>query len=80
VCLERGAIVGAVAAGENPRVKCGVERLDAPVHHLGESGDLGDAGDGEAGVSERAGRAAGRHELEAALRESAAQGDDAVLV
>ena len=57
-----------------------MQRLDAAVHHLGKAGDVGDAGDRKSGVGERARRAAGRDQLEAARGEAAAQIDDAGFV
>ncbi len=38
--LHRGDVGGLVAQGEDAAVHPGVQRLDAPVHHLGEAGDL----------------------------------------
>ncbi len=53
-----------MAAGEDAPVHAGMEGLDPPVEHLGEAGDLGNAGDGEARLAEGPRRAAGRHELD----------------
>ena len=57
-----------------------MERLHAPVEHLGEPGDRGDIGDRQAGVAQRPRRAARRHELEAARDQAAGQLDQAGLV
>ena len=73
-------IVGMIAAREDAAVQRRVQRLDAAVHHFGKAGDVGDAGDREAGVGQRARRAAGRHQLEAAGGEAAAEVDDPGLV
>ena len=42
----------------------GMERLDAAIHHLGEAGDVRHVDDRQAGVGQRPGGAAGRHQLE----------------
>ena len=51
-----------------PGVDPGMERLDPAVEHLRRAGDRGDIGHRQAGLAERAGRAAGRDELEARAR------------
>ena len=63
-----------------PPCSCRVQRFHAAVHHFGKAGEVGDAGHREAGVGERARRAAGRDQLEAARREAAAEIDDPGLV
>ena len=35
--LERGEVLGLAGVGQQARVHAGVQRLDAPVEHLGES-------------------------------------------
>ena len=41
VLLERGQVRGHVAAGQDAAVHLRVQRLHAPVEHLGKAGDLG---------------------------------------
>ena len=69
--LERGQIVGTIAAGQDAAVERRVQRLHAAVHHLGKAGEVRDARDGQAGVGQGTRRAAGRDELEAAGGEAA---------
>jgi len=73
-------VLWVVADREDPRVDAGVQRLDAPVEHLGKAGLIRDAHDREAGVLEQLRRAAGREELDAQAVELAGEGDDALLV
>ncbi len=50
--LSNGAAMGGVvAAMQNAAVDFGMQRLDAAVEHFGESGELGDVFDGDAGVA-----------------------------
>src|SRR5207244_5576275 len=58
-------VLGLVAAGEQPRVNSGMERLDAPVEDLGEAGEVGDGAGGYAGLGEVLKGTAGRDDLEA---------------
>ena len=71
VARERREIVGTIAPREDAAVQRRVQRLHAAVHHLGKAGDVGDAGHREAGIGERARRAAGRDQLESARGEAA---------
>ena len=58
--LERGEVVGAIAARQDAGVNRGVERLHPAVHHFGEAGDLGDARHAKSGGDQHARGAAGR--------------------
>ncbi len=81
VVLAGGVDVGLVVAdGEQPGVQARVQRLHAPVHHLRKAGEVLDRAHLEAGVGERRGRPARRHELDAQAGESAGEVDDAALV
>jgi hypothetical protein len=77
---ERRQIVRMIAAREDAAVDRRVQRLDAAVHHLREAGHVGDGDHRQAGIAQRARRAAGRDQLEAARGEPTAQVDDACLV
>ena len=48
--FEGGEIVGPIAARENAAVNRRMQRLDPAVHHLRNTGELGDADHPEAGV------------------------------
>ncbi len=50
---------------QQPGMDARVERLDAPVEHLGKAGVVGDLRDRDAGVSQQPRRAAGRKDVEA---------------
>ena len=80
MALERREIVRVIAPGQDAAVQRRMQRLDAAVHHLGKAGQVGHAGDRQAGVGQRAGGAAGRDQLEAAGGQAAADVDDAGLV
>ena len=68
--LVRGSVVLGVAAdGEQAAVDLWVQRLEAPVHHLGKAGQLGDVAHLQARLAQRVRRAAGRYELYARGRE-----------
>ena len=57
-----------------------MQRLDAPVHHLREAGEVGDLLHGQARVGERLMRAAGRDEGDPALAQRARERDKSGLV
>ena len=69
-----------VAPREDAAVDGRMQRLHPAVHHFRKAGQIRDARDGEAGLGQRARRAAGRDELEAAIDETTAQFDDSGLV
>jgi hypothetical protein len=57
-----------------------VQRLDAPVHHLREAGEVVDRADLDAGLGEAPGGAAGRDDLDAEVLEPLGELDEAALV
>src|SRR5436190_22722534 len=57
-----------------------MERLDAPVHHLGKAGVLGNLAHGNAGFAQRFERAAGREQLDRELGQLAREGLESGLV
>ena len=63
VPLERGHVLGQLAAGQDAAVDLGVERLHPPVEHLGEAGDLGHVHHRDAGLAQQLGGAAGGEDL-----------------
>ena len=69
-----------VAQREQAGVEAGVQRLHAPVHHLGEAGEVLDGAHRQAGGGELAGGAAGRDELDAELAQAAGEVDDPGLL
>ena len=77
---QRGAVAGMVTAGEQAAMHLGVQRLHAAVHHLGETGDLLDREDGNAGLAQRVGRPASRHDLPVEGGELAGEVHEAALV
>ncbi len=70
---------GLVAAGEDAAVHRRVEGLHAAVQDL-EAGELGDAGDGDAGLGQGLVGAAGAVQLEAEVGQPAGELDHACLV
>ena len=74
------AMLGVVAQEEQSAVDFGVQRLDPAVHHLGEAGDVGNIGDGEAGVAQGLGGAAGGDEFVAGLGEGLGEIDEAGFI
>ncbi len=77
---DGGAMLGEVAPREDAAVHRGVQRLHPAVEHLGEGGDLLDADDGNAGLPECRGRAAGGDDLPAELDQALGEGDGSALV
>ena len=69
-----------IAPGQNAGVDCRVQGLDAPVHDLGEMGDRGDFGHGNARGGERLGRTACGDQRHPAIAEEAGEVDQAGLV
>ena len=45
-------MLGIVSDREEPTVHCRMECLDAPIHHFGKAGDLGDVDDRQAGIGQ----------------------------
>ncbi len=58
-------MVGIFAPVQNAAVNLRMQRLDAPVEHLGEAGQFGDVFDGNAGFAKQFGRASGRNQFDA---------------
>ena len=68
---ERPLVLVVAAHGEQPAVNPRMQRLDAPIQHLGALRDLGDVGDLDPGLAQGLGRAAGRDDLDALLAKCA---------
>jgi hypothetical protein len=77
---HRPAVALVVALAEQAAVHLRMQGLQAPVHQLGEAGVVGDLGDRQAGVEQRAGGATGRQQREAGVGETAGELDDALFV
>ncbi len=69
-----------VAHRQQAAMDNGMQRLDAAVHHLRKAGDLRNILHGEARVAQRLGRAAGRDQLDAALRQRRREFDNTRFV
>jgi hypothetical protein len=80
VALERLQVVGSATAGEDAGVNRRVQRLDPPVQHFRETGQLRHRPHREARSGQVAGGTAGREELEAARRQTPSEFDQALLV
>jgi len=61
VRLHRRGVILVGADRQQAAMHLRMQRLDAAVHHLGKTGQLGDIDDLEARVLERLGGAAGRN-------------------
>ncbi len=68
------------AAGKDAAMHLRVQRLDAPVHHLREAGEVGDLDHRDTGIGEQARRAAGGQDLDAQRRKPLREFADAALV
>src|SRR5208282_2768444 len=62
---HRCPMTAVLAAMQDPAVNFRMQRLDAPVQHFREPGQLGDISDGDAGVAQQLGRAASRNQFHA---------------
>ena len=80
VRLHRSDMLGVVAHREQAAVHGRVQGLDPPVHHFGKAGQVGHVADGQARVSQRLGRPAGRDELDAVCGERSAEIDESGFV
>src|SRR5262249_44655162 len=80
VLLERGDVLGLVAAREDAGVNTGMERLDAPAEHLGRSRDLLDVLDRQPDRLERGRGVPARHQPPAKRDEPARERVHAGLV
>jgi hypothetical protein len=79
--LGAGGHVGRVGAAlENAAVDLGVERLDAAVEDFGVAGEGGHIDDGQAGVAQGGGRAAGGEQFHAEGGEAPGEVDQAGFV
>ena len=61
-------------------VDLGMQGFQAAIHHLGKAGEIGDLGDGEPGLAQRAVRSAGRDQRHAMRRQSLGERDKTRLV
>jgi hypothetical protein len=59
VLCHDGQMLGQVAPAEDAAVHLGVQGLDPTVEHFGKAGVIRNIGDGEAGVAQQLGGAAG---------------------
>ena len=80
VRVHRLLVFRVAADGEQAAVDEGMQRLHPAVHDLGETGDIGDVGHGDACLGDRAARAAGRDELDAVAGEGSRKFSQAGLV
>ena len=65
--------LGVIAPREDAAVDHRVQRLDAPVHHLGNAGHVRHLDDRHAGLGQGARRAAGRDDVPSPLHEAAGE-------
>jgi hypothetical protein len=77
---HRGLVLGIGAAREEAAMDRRVERLDAPVHHLGKPREIAYVANRETGIREHAARAARRDELDAASVQGAGEVQEPRLV
>jgi hypothetical protein len=63
-CFDGRQVLGQVAAGQDAAVHFRMQGLDAAVEHLRETGVVADFGDGQAGVTQHLGGAAGGQQLD----------------
>ena len=78
--LEVGAVAVVPEIGEEAAVNARVQRLHAPVEHLGGAGDVLDGRHRDARIRQRGGRLPRRHRFEAEVDEPACELDEARLV
>ena len=76
----RAQVLVLVAPRQQARVQPRVQRLHAPVHHLGEAGEVLDRAHRDPGAGQLARGAAGGDELHAQLGETLRELDDPALV
>ena len=69
-----------VAHAEQSAVHFGVQRLDAPVHHLGKAGDVADVHHRQTGLGQGFGGTARGHQLEASRGQRLAKRHQALLI
>ena len=80
VFADGGFVAGVAADVEQAAVDFGVERFDAAIEHFGKAGVLADVFDGEAGVAEGLGGAAGGDEFHAGSGEGLGEGHEAGFI
>ncbi len=80
VLAQRFDVRRTITSGQDPRVHPRVESLDAPIHHLGKSGQLGHRARVKRGIFERTEGAARREELVAEPLQASREGGEACLV
>ena len=80
VRLRLGDVLGVVAQMEEPAVDLGVERLHAPVHHLGKAGVFADLDDLDALLREQLRGAAGGDDFDAHRLQRAGKWNEPRLV
>jgi len=78
--LERGHVLGQLAARQQAAMHLGVQGLHAAVQHLGELRDLGHLGHGQALVGQELGRATGGQQLDAQRMQRLGKFNDAGFV
>ena len=77
---NRRAMAGVVAPMQNSPVDFRMQRLDAPIQHFREPGQLGNIFHRDAGVAQQFGRAPGRNQFHAQRGELAAEIDQSGFV
>ena len=77
---ERGLVLGVVADREQAAMHRRMQRLHPAVHHLGETGQVGDLRHRQAGILQRPVSAARRDQGDAALVQRPGEVDEAGLV
>jgi hypothetical protein len=80
VRLGRGHVARIVTQRQKPAVDLRVQRLDAPIHHLGKPGNLCHVADGDPGLAKRARGPAGGEQFDPAIRQPLRQFDQPGLV
>ncbi len=80
VGLHRSDMIRIVAARQKAPMHLWVERLESPIHHLGEAGQAGDVADWKPSGGQCRVSASGRNELDAVLQKSGREFDDVRFV
>jgi hypothetical protein len=80
VGLHLGDMPGIAALAQDAAMDARVQRLDAPVQHLGAAGDLRHLGDPQARFAQHTGRIAGGDQFDPPGRKSLRQGEKTRLV
>ena len=77
---NRRDVLGIFAAMQDAAVNLGMQRLDAAIEHLGESGEIGDVFDGDAGIAQEFRGASGGDEFDAKRGKLAGEIDESGFV